>query len=736
MSRNKVDLAHVLANNWSAPAALPIGVAGRPVICIASTYTFHAPFFESELLPRFLGLKFDETEGVRPFVVEREQALALAQVCVLVDADHFDPSQTTLRWDQLPVRVRGGAQHSKVVVLIWENCARLIVSSANLTRSGYRKNREIVGVIDFHDDDNSAPRKLFLDALAFLQDVSMSPWVRASEAPRNRLLRALEDARARSRSWRQMPIDFKPRERPRVAFVAGMPGARRGVARSPLQQMLDLWGARRTTEVTVMTPFVGDLAEGADPVVEKLLEIPRTRDAMGYLVVPGTSSDLQTRSTVVGLPRRFRDAWSSAWRIDPSEVPTFVVPLCRKGEPKATRDLHAKGILLGGDGAEMLLCGSSNFSPRGMGVGVANVEANLCYLDDFDVKRAGLRLMDRLPVDWDEDFCNSPKWPEEVEPTEDERPTTDQPLPAAFLWAVYNQRTAVLTLELDPAAAFPSEWSLRWPGEALKDAAPLADQRQWPQSPPEGRIVLQLPAALVGANIAGLRLVWLDEKGLTQSATLPVHVEKLESLLPPEEFRTLTAIGIVDCLISGREPAEWVEALERGRVGGKHDGVPKELDPLRRIDTSGYLLYRTRRFGAALAALGERLQRTIPTHDAMGYRLRHDPLGPCLLAEALIREWRDAGQQNDKSAHLVVLLFSLAEIKLVLAHLARRTSDARLRPLFREAIDDIDRHYLEVISSRDQLPANILDYLKAVDAKTEQLLGGAALKSDEVRHAG
>src|SRR6266540_65645 len=157
MPKAKSDIVRTLAESWTAPAASPAGEVGRPLICIVSTYTFHASFLESELLPRFLGLKFDETEGVRPFVVEREQALATARVGVLVDANHFDPSQSTLRWDQLPVRVPGGAQHSKIVMLIWENCARLIVSSANLTRSGYRKNREVAGVIDFFDDENSAP---------------------------------------------------------------------------------------------------------------------------------------------------------------------------------------------------------------------------------------------------------------------------------------------------------------------------------------------------------------------------------------------------------------------------------------------------------------------------------------------------------------------------------------------------------------------------------------------------
>jgi len=708
MPRNRNDTVRILAENWSAPVTTAPREAGRPLICIASTYTFHAPFLESELLPRFLGLKFDETEGVRPFVVEREQALATARVCVLVDANHFDPSQTTLRWDQLPVRVPGGAQHSKVVMLIWEN---------------------------FFDDENSAPRRLILDAIAFLQDVSS--WVRASEAARGRLQGTLEDARARVRSWRQMPAYFKPRERPRVTFVGGLPGPRRGVARSPIQQMLELWGTRRVSEVTVMTPFVGDLVGTADPVVEKLLELPRTRETIGYLIVPGNPSEDETRSLVVGLPRRFLEAWSSAWRIDPSKAQTYVVPLCREGEP-ANRDLHAKGVLLAGDGAAMLFCGSSNFSPHGMGVGVANVEANLCYLDDHGIKRDGMRLEDRLPVDWDKDFCEGPIWPETAKPIEDESEGPDRPLPLVFLWAVYNQYTSVLTVAVDPKAEFPSEWSLRWPGEHPHDAAPLADHRQFSQPPPEGRIVLPLPASLRGANIAGLRLEWRDDDGVMQSATLPVHVESTEHLLPPKEFRSLTAGGIVNCLLSGREPAEWVEALERRQMADAEKGGLRDLDSLRAVDTSAYVLYRTRRFGAALAALGERLQRTVRTRDAIAYRLRQDPLGPRMFAEALVREWRDAKKDNGERADgPAVLLFNLAEIKLVLAHVARRIADERLRPVFRETIDEIDRHCIEIASGSEPPPPNLLDYLKAVNAKTDHLLGGtSAGTAERTLHAG
>lgn len=719
MPKNSPDGVRVLTGNWSAPAAQATGEAGRPLVCVASTYTFHADFFESELLPRFLGLKFDDTESVRPFVVEREQALATARVCVLVDADHFDPSQSTLRWDQLPVRVPGGAQHSKVAVLLWENCARLIVSSANVTRQGYRRNREMVGVVDFFDHESSAPRRLLLDAIAFLQD--MNGWVRASDTAKGRLRQALDDVRARVRAWRQMPADFRPLERPRATFVAGLPKSKTSLARSPIEQLLLLWGTRRADEITVMTPFVGDLAGPVDPVVRKFLELPRTRDVTGYLVVPGCLSEADPKRMTVGLPRRFLEAWASEWHVDPNDVPTYVVPLCRSGE-KANRDLHAKGILVGGEGVTMLLCGSSNFSPHGMGVGVANAEANICYLDDHDARRNGLLLEDRLPADWEKDLCKGAIWPETAELIEDEDPGADRPLPAAFLCAVYNQQTATLIVVVDATASFPSEWSLRWPGERSGEAPPLVDHVQQPHPPTNGHIVLQLPASLRGANIAGLRLHWRDGDGAMQRGILAVHVESAENLLPPEEFRSLTSDGILQCLLSGRELAEWLEALEWRKTSAQTNTPPRELDSLLAVETSGYVLFRTRRLGQALAELGERLVGTVRMRDAMAYRLGQDPLGPLMLAKALVREWQAASAQRVPLVdNPSVLLFGLAEINLMVAHVARTVTESHLRPLFRTTIDDIDGLCKEVASG-STLPPNLATYIRAVKRKADDLL--------------
>jgi hypothetical protein len=723
MSKSKTSDLRTLASAWSVPVDLPDGEAGNPVACIASTYTFHAPLFEAELLPRFLGLKFDETEGDRPFVVEREQALATTRVCVLTDADHYDVSQSSLRWHQLPVRVPGGVQHSKVVVLAWERCARLVVSSANLTRPGYRRNREIAGTLDFYNYATSAPRRVMLDALAFLDD--LTDFVRAAEEITAQLTGAIEEVRSRLRSWRQMPSDFTPHERPRVAFVGGLPETRGEVRRSPITQLLDAWGSRKASTVTVMTPFVGDAPGPVDKVVEQLRQLPRTRDAQGRLVVPGRPSEEDPRRMVVALPRRFLEAWSSAWHVAPEDVSTYVVPLARP-EEKVNRDLHAKGVLLEGESATLLLCGSSNFTPHGMGVGMANAEANLCYLDDSGTKRGGRRLEDRLPVDWDTDVCERAIWPDVAETIVDEQAGSDAPLPKAFSWAIYDQRAALLDIVVDPSVSFPDEWHLRWPGACGESAPPLADHHAYPAPPPEGRIRVQLDESLRGVNFAGLRLEWRDGEGRPQNATLPVHTAGGESLLPPEEFRSITADGILECLLSGRDPAEWVYAQEQRQERGRAKGMVRDVDPLRVVDTSAYLLYRTRRFGAALSAMGDRLAKTVRTRDAIVYRLRQDPLGPQMLAEALAREWEPtACQPEGGERDPAVLLFFLGEIQLAVAHLGRCLGESRLLPLFRETVEAIDRESGR-IAGRFSPPANLSNYLKAVAGKCEQLLVGAS----------
>ncbi len=717
MARSKQRAAVPLACRWSPPEG-----AGQPLACIATTYTFHAALFEGDLLPRFLGLKFDSTEGERAFFVEREQALGTTSACVLVDEEHVDPAQATLRWDQLPVRVPGGGgvQHAKLTILAWQNCVRMLVASANLTRSGYRRNREVACYLDFFDDVSSAPGRIALEAVDFL--AALAPWVMATGGAVERLSGNLDLVRELLNRWRRMPADFAPSESRRAHFVAGLPAQEGQTRRSPLEQVLALWGGRRACEVVVMTPFVGDKRFESNRVIDRLMQVPRSRDAVGRLVVPGRPSQQDKPGMVVDLPRHFRDGWASAWGVPPEDVNVHVAPLVRTGE-KVQRNLHAKGLLLVSEKHSLLLCGSSNFSPHGMGVGAANVEANLCYLDRNDAPTDDLHLRDRLLEGWEDDEVLETIWPEEAQPPEDEVAPATARLPAVFRWAALDQRSGLLTLGLDPARRLPIEWAVRLPGERARELPALFCSRDMQDVPPSGRISIAMPDGIKGAAITCLAVSWRDERG-EHTTLLPVQVERTEDLLPPEEFQGMSADAIIDCLLSGREPAEWIEQQERRKSTGS-----KVLDPLTWTDTSGYVLYRVRRLGRALAVMGGRLLHTVRTCDAIRYRLEQDPLGPCFLAQALARQW-GSGSEQDAAA----IRFALAEASLTVAHAGqrieaeRREGDPDLMPLFLEAIRRLEAWSGDPVCSDDQ--TNLGQYITAVGRQCRRLIGSPASGED------
>src|SRR5215216_5198725 len=85
---------------WQTPEG-----AGEPLICLATTFTFDAQFFEVECLGRFIQMDShpSETEAVG-YLIEREEKLASVRACVFVDRRHAQAKES-LRWDVLPVAV-------------------------------------------------------------------------------------------------------------------------------------------------------------------------------------------------------------------------------------------------------------------------------------------------------------------------------------------------------------------------------------------------------------------------------------------------------------------------------------------------------------------------------------------------------------------------------------------------------------------------------------------------------
>lgn len=724
MGRHRKDEGHYLSDYWRPPSeAHQEDGVGEPLACLATTFEFDASFFEAELLPRFLGLRFDHTENERTFILEREEALASTRVAVLVDISKFDSRQTTLQWEQVPIQVPGGIQHAKLTILAWQRLVRLIVASANLTRQGYRRNREVFAALDFFDGADSVPLRVLGDALSFVE--LLCAWSRALPAATARVREAVGQVRAQVRGWRNAPQDFAPRERPRVTLVVGHPQLGNAAARSVLEQVISLWRPRRVRCLTVVTPFVGQTVEGEDPVLSRVCDLPMSRDAQGWLVTAELPAAEGSERYILPLPELFGQDWKR--RFGRGER-AYVLPVPRyvEGTDPGNRELHAKALLIQGDQHELLMVGSSNFTPHGMGVGVFNCEANLAFEDWLNEKREGQALQDRLglPVPWENAVgVDDLVWQQPAEPPEDV-PSCRPLLPAFFAWARYSQVTGRIELGLDRTQWEPPWWAVGLAGQSAEQAPPLFARAASPAEASTLSFVLEDKAR--GAHIVALHVAWEGEDGARHDGLLAVSVENREAdLLPPEEFRSLTAESIIECLLSGREPCEVFGREDDKHRRGKSSQQP--YDPLRDIDTSTYLLYRVRRLGRALAAMAERIGKTALTRDAIRYRLLRDPLGPVHLAEAICKD-EDEGSAEATPSESGYRLFALAETALCLGHIGgqiRRDvgrDGSWLIPLFQEA-----RMKLRALAEKERgravkLPEDLCSYIEAAFAESERLI--------------
>src|SRR5215213_6107186 len=163
MSKLKRALDGTMLDLWRPPKD-----AGDAVGCLATTFTFHPALFGEQCLGRFLDIESEPDREDLAFLLERESRLGAVYAGVLVDHQQAGVEHS-LRWDVLRVRIRIGRQHSKLSLLVWKNHIRIIVSSANLTESGYRFNREVAGTVDLTADHFNEP--ILSQAIGFLRSL-------------------------------------------------------------------------------------------------------------------------------------------------------------------------------------------------------------------------------------------------------------------------------------------------------------------------------------------------------------------------------------------------------------------------------------------------------------------------------------------------------------------------------------------------------------------------------------
>jgi hypothetical protein len=103
------------------------------------TYTFDPAFFEEQVLRTVLRLGSDPDEQPARFLDEARAAIVETPVVCVVDADVRQAGRR-VPYDLLEVDRR--VFHPKLVVLLYEECARVLIGSGNLTRGGFGGNTE------------------------------------------------------------------------------------------------------------------------------------------------------------------------------------------------------------------------------------------------------------------------------------------------------------------------------------------------------------------------------------------------------------------------------------------------------------------------------------------------------------------------------------------------------------------------------------------------------------------
>jgi hypothetical protein len=668
-----------LLDAWVAPDH-----AGDPVGAIATSFTFSPVFFEEECLARFLQLESDPTEDGPVYLVEREEKLAqLSCAAALVDQHHCRGGRS-LRWDLLSARMPKGLQHAKVCLLYWSNLVRLIIGSANLTEDGYRRNLEVYGILDFQVD-GEAPVSCLLNTVEFLRQASEYSAVNEVSNPPLDRWNALLDRVVRDCSNWGVTDDVARRAGIQVRPVFSGPGQKAVFA-----VLKEMWPGGSPPDVAcVVSPFF-DPPEADNAPAHELWNLLRQRgEASVEFHVSGEE--------VPGEDGLFLNAPESLLKAQPQGRSSISTAFHRVIVPDG-RSLHAKGVWLENPRWSVYLIGSSNFTSAGTGLSKnPNLEANLSYIVDTNrVPNARKVLDNTFPESELVDFEAGVKWKPLTGEGED-GVGEEVLLPSCFGTATYDcddKQRATIRLAIDGTP--PDGWELITDGD---------EQRFWGE---QEWLSLQSPGECVidwkpERPPAGFWVRWQDSKA---AAWWPVNVTAGEVLPPPDELKHLPLEILINILSSARPLHRVLKGYLKRRKKHNGDGGDGVLvDPHKRVDTSQFLLQRTRRISWALNALRKRLERPVVTIAFLRWRLR-GPVGVTALAEALVREARS---EEEKA-------FLISELVLELARTKPEAKEGCVSPELhqqeiREVITDLRKLVPEI---GEDAPENLRRYVETV----------------------
>ncbi len=692
MSRRHKDPSRApMLDLWRPPQR-----AGDPVGCMATTYTFAPGMFDEQCLARFLEIESEPDREALAFLLERESRLGGIYAGVLVDHTQAGVEHS-LRWDVLPVRIHAGKQHSKLSVLAWTRCLRIVVSSANLTEPGYRTNHEVAASADLTVD--GADLGMLERSVTFLRRLLLLV-PGASEAPPEvrRAASFLDQVTRQTRDWR--PVRHRGVVRQRLAFTLPSGGAGRP-AESSLEHAIAACRERggSPSEAWVASPFFDPDQDTSRVTAETCKLLARGTERHIWFAVPALRDPEKPAAARLAAPRSLIET-PPTYRATP-----HVEILPNLDEDKNRRIWHAKMLaLLLPDRYSALMTGSSNFTCAGKGVGPRrNAEANLVTV--VDVVAYG-REPGQLEAIWPAmDEIENPESVEwlgcQPEQEEEEANCPGAVLPAGFINATYRAGDErKITLRLD-ATKLPDDWQVLACGLEGRE---LLSASTWASGGGSSEVVVawspvQPPDRLL--------VRWTDGE-----AFLPLNVDDSRHLPPPHRLEGMSADDML-LILAASDPSAAIRAWARDQDSSEQfDGdldsaTPIDLDPLRRYDLQATFLHRVRRRARILAQLRSNLQRPVWSRQALDWRLR-GMVGIAPLAERLVREFHNAnGTSNEALLMLADFLIVLREVAYEGGDggISKADFDKAFRPFLSELAGELSQ---QVESHRSQMSEDLM----------------------------
>jgi rhodanese-related sulfurtransferase len=629
-----------LLTAWEPPEG-----AGMPVGCVATTFTFSPVFFEEECLSRFLQMQSDAHEDGPVYIIEREEKLADVRcVSVLVDACHCKGSRN-LRWDLLTAHVPKAILHSKISLLCWTNRIRVIAASANLTDDGYRRNKEIYGIIDFYKGSH-APLQFLRDIILFLRGAAtayVNTGTEGTSPAIDRCTGFLDEVKAISKGWGDSN-EVRGKKDNRVHAILTGPGRP-----DAMEQVMALWPeGPAPINAYVTSPFFDPAGIDNQPA-KTLWGKLRQRGEASVTFNLVAEQDSDENIIVLHAPKELLDA-----EPERESANTYLSILSEQNDEDAVpRPLHLKSIWFEGNEWDAYLIGSGNFTSRGLGlVKTPNLEANILYLDNRKGNPGASKALEQsYPEGAIIDERLEKKWEHLSDEGEDEAGQASIPLPTAFGAAVYISNGNKKYVQLEFLNHPPDGWQVIWTSDAEKK---IFDEQLWKERQAPNKILLEWTNEMAPS---GFDVTWLDCKG---RAWWPVNVDRAGSLPPLEELKDLPLDLLINVLTSARPLHQvlrrWINKKDKEKDAIKGNEV---VDPHKRVDTSAFLLQKTYRMTAALNGLRKRLERPAMSVDAIEWRLK-GPVGVLAVQNAILHEARSS---NEKVFLLTELALELSRAK-------------------------------------------------------------------------